>query len=569
MNLENVIDKLIKITDLSRKEIMEKIEVIKKDLAGLVTDEGAAYLIAKEKGIDLKKELKPRRRPITKIKDLNPKKTLVNLIGRITKIFDVNTFTRKKDGSEGRVGSFILEDKTGQVRIVLWDNQTEVIETHQIENGDPIYIENGNLRTGRNGLEIHISRRGKLDEPPESLKEMVPEKRDIYYINDLKDGLRGINIHGIINWKGEINEFKRDTGETNQVISIIIRDETGSIRCSIWGEKADRMERFEVGDQIKMEDVAVRNNDIGDLQVHANINTAINKLEKPISIQKAVGVDFKIGELTHGSKRIKTKFKVIKKESIREVTSKSGEDYRIGDFLVADETGCITLTAWNEDIEKIEVGKVYELANGYINEFRGSLSLNIGKYGDLEESSEKIEDTNLENDVSNNIGQSPDLRQFIMHIKENKYTQLRGSIVKIYEKIPIYESCPECMKKVTENEDGTWQCPKCGKIDKKEDRMIFSFVLDDGTDNIRVTVAGDVAEKLMDITAKEARKIIEKEMYGKAPLEMKEPELLGKEISLTGTPKMNDFTEKIEIFASNIDEINPLEESKLIIDQIE
>ncbi|MBD3230333.1 MAG: DUF2240 family protein [Candidatus Lokiarchaeota archaeon] len=569
MNLENVINKLIKITDLSRKEIEEKIKAIKKDLAGLVTDEGAAYLIAKEKGIDLKKELKPRRRPITQIKDLNPKKTLVNIVGRITKIFDVNTFTRKKDKTEGRVGSFILEDKTGQVRVVLWDNKTEVIETHRIAVGDPIYIENGNLRVGRNGLEIHIGRRGKLDEPPESLKDMVPEKKDIYYIDDLKDGQRGITIHGIINWKGEIHTFERDDGETNQVLSIIIRDETGSTRCSIWGEKANRMEHFEVGDQIKMEDVSVRKNDMGELQVHANIDTVINKLKKPINIQKAVGVDFKIKELTHGSRRIKTKFKVIKKKSIRNVTSRSGEEYRIGDFLVADETGCINLTAWNEDIEKIEVGKVYELNNGYINEFRGSLSLNIGKYGDLKESDEKIEDVNLENNISNGMVQSSNIRKFIQNIEENQYTQIRGAIVKVYEKTPIYEACPECMKKVSENEEGSWQCPNCGKIDKKEDRMIFSFVLDDGTDNIRVTVAGEVAEKILDMSAKKARKIIEEEMYGEAPLEMKIPELLGKEITVTGTPKMNDFTEKIEIFASNIEEINPIEESHLILDQLD
>ena len=565
MILEDIIDKLVKVAKLSRKEIMNKINEKKKDLAGLMTDKGAAYIIAKEYKIDLRKDLKPPRRPITAIKDLDLKMTLVNVIGRVGKIFEIKTFIRKKDKSQGRVGNFILEDKTGQIRIVLWDNQTEIIDTHQVQEGDPIYIENGNLRSGLNGLEVHIGRRGKIDNPPESLMEYVPEPIDIYHIEDLKDGLRGINVHGVINWKGEVKTFQRKDGSQGQVMSIFLRDETGSISCSIWNEKAEQFINFEKGDSIRMDDVSVKKNNLGDLQINVNINTIINREKKSIAVRSSKGVDFKISELTSDSKNVNLILKVIEKGSIRDVTSKSGKEFRIADILVADETGCINLTAWNDDIEQIKTEKVYELSNGYINEFRGSLSLNVGKYGELKPSDLKIDEINLKNNISLKVSYSSASRKYIENLKEGNNVQIRGAIVKVYEKNPLYESCPKCMKKVTQNEDESWQCPKCGKIDKKVDRMIWSFVIDDGTDNIRITVGGDVAEKLLGFNADEARKIMERELYAEAPLKIKEPELLGREIILIGTPKINEFTEKLEIFASKIDDSNPIDEAKIIL----
>jgi ssDNA-binding replication factor A large subunit len=570
MNLEDIIKKLVKNTELNRKDIMEKIEEIKKDYSGLMSDEGAAYLIAKDHGIDLKKELKPKRRKITNIVDLDPNKTIVSVVGRIGKIFDIHTFTRKKDKSEGRVGSFTLEDKTGQTRVVLWDNKTEIIETNQIVSGQPIYIENGNVRKGQNGLEIHIGRRGKLDEPPESVSELIPEKRDLHYISDLKKGLSGINVHGIINWKGEIKEFQREGGEKGQVVPFFMRDETGSVRCVLWGEKAEAIERFEVGDSIKMEDVYVKENDMGDLEIHANINTVINKEKTPIETGSTAGVSFKIKELTHGSKSVNIVFKVVKKGDVRNVTSqRTGEDFRVADLLVADETGCINLTAWNDDIDKLKEDKVYEISNGYINEFQGSLSLNIGKYGELKPSDEKIEKENTDNNISEKVVSSSGSRNYIADLKEGEYTQIRGTIVRVYGKNPLYEACPECLRKVSENPDGNWVCPNCGTIDKKEDRMIWSFVLDDGTENIRVTVAGKAAEDLLGFDAETARKIMEKELYAEAPIKMREEELLGKEIIISGTPKINDFTEKLEIFVSLVNEADPVQEAKILLDEIE
>ena len=60
-----------------------------------------------------------------------------------------------------------------------------------------------------------------------------------------------------------------------------------------------------------------------------------------------------IKDLQDGMKRVNVEAKVVDKGDPREVRSKyKDETYRIVDAVVADETGSIKLTLWNEQIER-------------------------------------------------------------------------------------------------------------------------------------------------------------------------------------------------------------------------
>ncbi len=96
---------------------------------------------------------------------------------------------------------------------------------------------------------------------------------------------------------------------------------------------------------------------------------------------------------------------IVKCDSVgdeREIVSKrTGETLRVADALVGDETGCIYLTLWNNEIDKMTPGQVYVLKNVYTNVYRNSLRLNIGRYGSIEESSENHNiEVNMENNLS-------------------------------------------------------------------------------------------------------------------------------------------------------------------------
>ncbi len=75
--------------------------------------------------------------------------------------------------------------------------------------------------------------------------------------------------------------------------------------------------------------------------------------------------------------------------------------HRVVDALVGDETGCIYLNLWDDNIEKAKEGDTLNIKNGYINLFRGNMRLNIGRYGSFEIVKEsQIKEVNTENNLS-------------------------------------------------------------------------------------------------------------------------------------------------------------------------
>lgn len=91
-----------------------------------------------------------------------------------------------------------------------------------------------------------------------------------------------------------------------------------------------------------------------------------------------------IKDLQDGMKRVNVEAKVVDKGDPREVRSKyKDETYRIVDAVVADETGSIKLTLWNEQIEQVNVGDNVKIENGYVTSFKGENQLNVGKFGKL------------------------------------------------------------------------------------------------------------------------------------------------------------------------------------------
>jgi replication factor A1 len=51
--------------------------------------------------------------------------------------------------------------------------------------------------------------------------------------------------------------------------------------------------------------------------------------------------------------------------------------------VVADETGSVKLTLWNEQIDQVNVGDNIKIDNGYVTSFKGEIQLNVGKFGKL------------------------------------------------------------------------------------------------------------------------------------------------------------------------------------------
>jgi replication factor A1 len=120
-------------------------------------------------------------------------------------------------------------------------------------------------------------------------------------------------------------------------------------------------------------------------------------------------VDVKIGELNPSSRAVNVLAKVLSKSEVRNVAAgRDGEPHKVSDALVGDETGCVYLTLWDDNIEKVNEGDTINIKNGYINLFRGNMRLNIGRYGTLEIAEQAIAgEVNRDNNMSNQVYEQP------------------------------------------------------------------------------------------------------------------------------------------------------------------
>lgn len=90
-----------------------------------------------------------------------------------------------------------------------------------------------------------------------------------------------------------------------------------------------------------------------------------------------------IKDLLANQGNISLEAKIISKEEPR-TFSKFGKEGKVCNAILADSTGEVSLTLWNDDIEKIKVGDTIKLENGWCSEFKGQKQVSSGKFGKLE-----------------------------------------------------------------------------------------------------------------------------------------------------------------------------------------
>jgi len=91
----------------------------------------------------------------------------------------------------------------------------------------------------------------------------------------------------------------------------------------------------------------------------------------------------KISELTTGQGNVEIEVEIISINEPREF-EKFGKKLRVADARVKDDSGEIKMSFWNEDINKVSVGKKIRITNGYVSEFKGEKQLTTGKAGKFE-----------------------------------------------------------------------------------------------------------------------------------------------------------------------------------------
>ncbi len=285
MSIEQIVEKIIEETELDEEEIEEKVEEKMEEFSGLVSEEGAVHLVAKEHGVNVAEAEKQE----LKIKNIVPEMRKLNIKGRIAEISDINTFERDDEEEDGKVQNVTLGDDTGTLRMTLWDEQTQI--TEKIEEDDAIEISGAyTIENNQGNPEIRLGddatvKMAEKDEVPEINEEHL-DKATKANIKEIKSENSRYETQGIIVTLYTNNPFYRVDPETGNTVrenddgdyvtddgdevenpehrlalSGVIDDGTDNIRVVFFGQQARQILEIEEetekeGDIDKVEDSA-------------------------------------------------------------------------------------------------------------------------------------------------------------------------------------------------------------------------------------------------------------------------------------------------------------------------
>ena len=83
-------------------------------------------------------------------------------------------------------------------------------------------------------------------------------------INELRDGMKSINIQATVTEKSDTREVTSKFGDPLKVATAIISDETGTIKLTLWNERIDQVH---VNDVVKVQNGYV-NSFKGEIQLN-------------------------------------------------------------------------------------------------------------------------------------------------------------------------------------------------------------------------------------------------------------------------------------------------------------
>jgi replication factor A1 len=90
----------------------------------------------------------------------------------------------------------------------------------------------------------------------------------------------------------------------------------------------------------------------------------------------------RISDLKAGTKNVNLDAEVVSIEPPREI-NKEGRVLRVANATLRDASGTITLTLWNDEIDKVQEGAQVRVENGYVNTWQNTPQLTLGKFGKM------------------------------------------------------------------------------------------------------------------------------------------------------------------------------------------
>ena len=280
MNTEEIIQQIVsKHPELSREQILENLETEKRKTGGLIADETLLRLIAARYGVET---IHPRAVRKLSISHLVAGLNDVTVTGRVIVVYPPRTFEGKRSG---KVANLIMADRDATLRVVLWNDKVDMIESCELKTGQIVRFSHGYTREDREGkLELHLGKKSKIEVVSQDPKddEYPSIGKFATKINAITSAHNNIHLAGIVKAVFPVSSFTRSDMSTGKLMRLTLVDETGEIPVIIWNEKAEEIEkRVKINANLQLVNAKIKPNRSGELEVHVNSYTYVEVSECP------------------------------------------------------------------------------------------------------------------------------------------------------------------------------------------------------------------------------------------------------------------------------------------------
>ena len=253
--LEDIKQKIISSGKMAAEEFDEKVKAKINELSGLISEEGAAHIIANELGVVLVEKSDTQ----LKIKEIYAGMRDITTAGKVVQKYEVREFAR--GSGTGKVCSLVIGDETSTIRVVFWNDQVDQLA--RVNKDDIVMVKGAYVRENRGGREIHLGDKGELEVNPEGVTiENVREGTSYArkQINEIQDGEDGVEILGTVvqvfdprfwstcpQCNKKVSEDKSCATHgvvepgNGYVLNLVLDDGSGSIRGTFWKNQTNNL----------------------------------------------------------------------------------------------------------------------------------------------------------------------------------------------------------------------------------------------------------------------------------------------------------------------------------------
>jgi len=364
MSTEKIIEQILSgRPEISREEVIERLEKEKMKTGGFISDKTLLRMIAAELSVEIPHD--EALAPKLSVRDLVLGLNDVTLVGRIVAVFPPKAF---KGNRSGKMASLLVADQSGILRVVLWDEKTGFIESGEIKVGQIIRFSHGYTREDRSGrVELHIGEKSEIEINPKDV-----EAKDYPTISKFTTKIgkitqtqknKRVSVKGTVKELFSASTFKRQDSSSGKVMRFVMADETGEIPVVVWNEKANELEKVIKKDvKLQVVNAKVKKAINEGLEIHVDSGTYLETLIPEEEF-------LKIADLREGSSSVNVEGEVVTKPMLREVKTSEGELVRLATFELKDETGRIWVSAWRMHagfVKDLRIGDSIMIKNGYV-----------------------------------------------------------------------------------------------------------------------------------------------------------------------------------------------------------